>query len=461
MAPSRIVILEKDPQRRDYLRFILSERGHLAFTFEKDTVCLENLQPLKPDLVLAGPLPAARARRFIHTVKMINRQIAVVMLSADPTLQDFINANGFSAMMVASDEFEPSRIRTVVSRMLDRRPEKRRPTAPAIPLIVGNSPAMLEIKKKIIELGSLKETVLIQGEPGTGKERVARAIHAGSERRERPFVKVDLAQIDSGQIDELFFQPDPAPQGWQAQNPNRILEAAGEGTVFLKSIEATPVSRQGALLALFTNGHGPRSNRPDVRFIVSGSNNLRLLVARGGFRKDLYFRLNTVCLDLPPLRDRRGDILLLADFFADKFRLELGRGSWEFSPKTMELFDHYNWPGNVRELEHLVRHAVATGNEESLYTNLWARHASRGDREPSWHPNDSCRMVAMEDLEKALNGSGHVPLKDLCRKYAAQTEKKIIPRALEHTGGNRKKAAALLGISYKSLLMKIKEYGLG
>ncbi len=467
MAPSRIVILEKDPQRRDYLRFILSERGHVAFTFEKDTVCLENLLLLQPDLVLAGPLLPGRARRFIHAVKMINGNLPVVMLSADPSLQDFIKSNGFGGMTVTFVKYEPSRIRTIVSRVLENPPANRGASTPDVPLIVGNSPRMVRIKKKISELSCLKETVLIRGEPGTGKERAARAIHAGSERRHQPFVKVDLSQMGPGKLDELLFKPYSSGDGRARQNPNRILAAASGGTVLLKSIEATPISRQGALLAFFEDCHRPNRNPEtaentpaDVRFIISGNHTLGHLVSRGGFRKDLYFRLNTVCIELPPLRDRLGDIPLLADFFADKFRLELGRGPWEFSAKTHQIFDHYYWPGNVRELKHLVRHAIVSGNEESLYTRLWDHNPTGGPRGASEPIDDVCQLVELDGLKKTLDDTGGLPLKDLRRKYAAQTEKKIISRALEYTGGNRKKASVLLGISYKSLLMKIKAYHL-
>jgi two-component system response regulator AtoC len=467
MTQSKIVILERDQRRRDYLRWMLTDLGYIPFTFEKETSCLDNLSRLEPDMVISGPLSRERAYRFINTVKMIDWRLQVLMISGDHTIKDFINSNGFGDVTVISSDFDHSKIKGILTRILNSRTVGSETVNPAGPLIVGDSQEIKNIKSRIPRLGRMKDLVLIQGETGTGKELVARAIHAQSNRRDHPFVKVNLPELTSEKRDEVLFEVHPDKLRPDCRQKSSIFAAAQKGTLFLGGIGSIPVSQQGMLIDFFENDVYLNSRNAvdengaiDVRLVVSSSRGLELLVDSGKFRKDLYFRLSAVSVEMPPLRDRVTDIPLLTDYFVDKFCIELGRVHYEFSKNTKEAFCKYHWPGNVSELKHLVKSAVLNSDEDSIFVNLPARVGKSGIRVLPDQVEDIYKLAGLDDLRKNLKDLEKLSLKSLCRKYSVRTEKKIIKKALEHTNWNRKKASELLNISYKSLLTKIKTYRL-
>jgi len=192
----------------------------------------------------------------------------------------------------------------------------------------------------------------------------------------------------------------------------------------------------------------------DVRFIVSTSSDLSLFVEKGEFRKDLFYRLNVIRMDIPPLRNRIQDIPLLAFFFNDRFCEDLGKSHYDLAEKTKNILRRYHWPGNVRELENVVRHSVLLGNE---YRMMNQRHQSNDFIDYSENIYD---IAELSDVRRYLKDLSKVSLKDICREFITRTEKKVMKQVLKKTNWNRKKAAILLDISYKSLLNKIKAYDL-
>ena len=206
MGKSKIVILEKSRGRREYLRAIVSDWGHLPFIFEKAAICLDNLRPLEPDLIISGALSHDRMDRFVSTAKMMDGNLPVLIMSSDPSLNGFATYNGFKDVKVLKKNFEPADIQVAINKLLRNRFSNTDVNKPVNPLIIGNSPELLKVKKRITELSRVNEPVLIQGEPGTGKELVARAVHYQSQRRNGPFVKVNLAEINSSQLDEIVFR---------------------------------------------------------------------------------------------------------------------------------------------------------------------------------------------------------------------------------------------------------------
>jgi DNA-binding NtrC family response regulator len=204
MTQSKIVILEADQHRRDYIRSIVSNRGYVPYIFEKETICLDNLMPLDPDLVISGPLSSERVCRFVNTVKMKNGNLPVLIISGDRTVRDDAMSNGFGDVKVIKVNFAPSEINGAINNLLQARIANHGNGNSESPMIIGSSPEIIKIKKQILDLKDSREPVLIQGEPGTGKELVARALHFHSDKRHRPFVKINLAELD-----DLLWRAEP------------------------------------------------------------------------------------------------------------------------------------------------------------------------------------------------------------------------------------------------------------
>jgi DNA-binding NtrC family response regulator len=452
-----IVILETDQVRRDYLRSIISGWGYAPFSFDKETICLDNLSTLNPSLVISGDLSLGKTFRFVNTLKMRKHSLPILIISQDYAIQDFIDTNLFDDIFVISTPVEPSEIKKAIRKIQGNRLKNK--MSKDCPLIIGNSPEMMKIKKMIPELNRSEETVLVQGEAGTGKELVARAIHFNSERRNNPIIKIDTASLSRKSIETKPFQNNPGTFSPAHRNTKAMFKAANTGTVFLDHIEKTPASFQAELLQIL-DAEGISKLCPeeketvDVRFIASTSADLSRLVEKGEFRKDIFYRLNVIRINIPPLRTRIQDIPLLAIFFNDKFCEDFGKSHYDLSEKTKNILMRYHWPGNVRQLENMVKHSVLLGNEFSMFN---PRHPSADFINYS---EDIYNIAELSDVKRYLKDLSKVSLKDICREFLTRIEKKIMKEALKKTKWNRKKAAILLDISYKSLLNKVKAYDL-
>jgi len=312
------------------------------------------------------------------------------------------------------------------------------------PAIIGNSPEIVKIKEMIPDLSRSKEPVLLKGEKGTGRELVAKVIQYRSDRRDNPFIKVNCSALMNEMSEsDLLGRNAPAFKDLN-QHEKGIFAVANTGTLFLDEIGQLPAAYQAELLLIF-------KGNVDVRIISSTSNDVEALVHKGVFLKNLYYRLNAISIKVPPLRHRLEDIPFLADFFADKYCIELGKSHYKLSRKIKNTLFNYRWPGNISELENMVKGAVALGNEDSIISQL-----NRQNKINEYTYN----LGQFTDMKKYLKGSGELPLKDICREINAQAEQKLMKQALERTNWNRKKAATILNISYKSLLNKIKAYNI-
>ena len=465
MGQSKVVILEKSQRRREYLRSLVSDWGHLTFIFEKAAICLDNLRPLEPDLIISGPLSHGRMGRFVSTVKMMDGDLPVLIISSDPSLNNFAAYNGFKDVKVFKKNFESSEIQVAINQLLHNRFFSTNVSKPQSPVIIGNSPEILKINKRIAELSRLDEPVLIQGEPGTGKELVARAVHYQSQRRNSPFVKINLAELNSGQLDEIIFGI--GQKGFHKSSPGFVEpdNPSESGTLFLDEITALPPLLQSRLLTVyeqssFRSGSKKQagSNTAAMAPVVSSSGSLDELVSRGKFRKDLYYRLSVFSIEIPPLRKRVNDIAPLTEFFTDQMCMEYDMGHIELPPEIIDCFGHYTWPGNVQELKTVVRRVVLYGDSDGLLQNLLMKWAQNQESDNFDQGTD--QLAGFPNIRKYLRDRKNLSLKNVCAGYVMATEKTTIKKALARTNWNRKKAAGLLDISYKSLLNKIKLYRL-
>jgi two-component system response regulator AtoC len=337
--------------------------------------------------------------------------------------------------------------------------------------LLGTSDKMREVHDLIGRVADTDVTVLIRGESGTGKELVARAIHASSPRKHRTFVKVNCAALPSELLEsELFGFERGAFTGAIQQKPGKF-EFAHEGTMFLDEISEMHPPLQSKLLQVLQDGEfarlgGREDVHVDVRIVAATNRDLERAVADAQFREDLFFRLNVVCITLPPLRQRRDEIPVLTERFLRQYAEHYNKPPIALASDTMRLFSEYDWPGNVRELENLLKRAVVLGSDESIRRELADAIAGRipiAGPIPALQPRAEVQVAAAPPaavvvpeplaLPQAPAGS----LKDIARSAAREAERELIYRTLQQTRWNRREAAEILGVSYKALLYKIKE----
>lgn len=317
-----------------------------------------------------------------------------------------------------------------------------------------NSSLMLGVLKMVKQIAATDLTVLVWGESGVGKEVVARSLHQRSPRRDRPFIKVNCAALPTELLEsELFGYERGAFTGAHSQKPGKF-ELANHGTIFLDEIAEMPLSLQSKLLQVLQDGQfsrlGSRQDiRVDVRVIAATNKNLAHMAERGTFREDLYYRLNVLNIFVPPLRERREEIPVLAQEFLTRYALQYARPRPVLSPETMTRFLSYDWPGNVRQLENIVKRVVVLASED------WV------DRELSADGFERRRAARVASPPPAWDPAGETSLKDVVRRACRDAERVVLKDVLERVHWHRLEAARRLRISYKTLLRKIKELDLG
>jgi two-component system response regulator AtoC len=313
---------------------------------------------------------------------------------------------------------------------------------------------MLAVRALLEQVADTDVTMLIQGESGVGKEIVARMAHELSPRREKPFVKVNCAALPADLLEsELFGYEKGAFTGATGRKYGKF-ELAHTGTIFLDEIGEMSPALQAKLLQVlqdseFTRLGGNREIRVDVRVLCATNRRLTEMVKTGEFREDLYFRLDVVSVRIPPLRERREEIPALALSFLRRFAARYEKPIATLSPALAEELSRYPFPGNVRELENLIKRVVVLENEELILSEL--RQGARGRQ------RSAALRVLLDGLEES---AGALPLREVGRRAAQEAEREAIDRVLHHTHWNRKQAAKLLGVSYKTLLQKIRDCGL-
>jgi len=340
---------------------------------------------------------------------------------------------------------------------------------------------MREVRELIERVADTDVTVLIRGESGTGKELVARAVHAASPRRERTFVKVNCAALPAELLEsELFGFERGAFTGAIQHKPGKF-EFANHGTMFLDEISEMGAPLQSKLLQVLQDGEfarlgGRQDVKVDVRVIAATNRDLERAVSDGQFREDLFFRLNVVCITLPPLRQRRDEITPLTEHFLRHYSTHYNKPPLALATDTLRLFAAYDWPGNVRELENLVKRMVILGTDTAIRREVAdaiagrtmqmspipvIEHAAAASQLAPMAPVGTSGSAPPQPVSPAtppapapaLTGS----LKDIGRMAARVAERELIYRTLQQTRWNRREAAEILGISYKALLYKIKE----
>jgi len=476
-----VMVVDDDAVMCEFLRAFLAKRGYDAVTLSTPSQAIAQYQTERPaavilDMTFPGGMDGLEA---LAAFKKIDRDVPVIVLSGQGNTATVVQAMKLGAADFVSKPFEQADLEGPLEHALEHRRLHQDVATLKHELesevrsnpIIGHSERMAEVHDLIERIADTDVTVLIRGESGTGKELVARAVTASSPRREKPFVKVNCAALPTELLEsELFGYERGAFTGAIQHKPGKF-EFANQGTLFLDEIGDLPLALQAKLLQVLQDGEfarlgGKRDVRVDVRVIAATNRDLDRAVADGQFREDLYFRLNVVSINMPPLRERRQEIPALTDHFLKKYSVLYRKRCIELSPETRRQLTAYDWPGNVRELENLVKRAVVLGSDTAIGKEI-ARAQTVAQRPAAIAARPAAPAVQPPPVAApppAPAGAdaepGSYSLKDISRTAAREAERELILKMLQQTRWNRKETAAMLGISYKALLYKIKENGL-
>lgn len=459
-----VLIVDDEEIMRDVLETLLSAEGYRVDLAKTGEEGIEAYGKRAYDVVLLDvSMPGIGGLRALEELLKNDPEAVIVMITAYATFDTAIAAWERGAFGCIRKPFQNEQITGTVAAGIKRRrkEEERRTLRRAMSRavdrgeIVGRSDVMQEVFRIVEQVAPARSTVLVTGESGTGKELIAKAIHEASPRAAKPFVTVNSSNIPSELLEsELFGHTRGAFTGAVAVKKG-LFEVADGGSIFLDEIGDIPPETQVRLLRViqereFTPLGDTTPRRVDVRIIAATNIDLKEAVKQGSFREDLYYRLAVVPIELPPLRDRREDILALAQHFIAKYNEENGRQvSAQLAPDVLALLEAYSWPGNVRELENTIERAVviAPGND---ITRECLRNEISDPQSVAARSHDGASITAVQDIGRGVD------FYDEVRRF----EIDLIRRALDQTGGHQSRAARLLGMNATTLNSKIKTYNI-
>jgi nitrogen regulation protein NR(I) len=464
-----ILIVDDDAQLRLSFERLLIAEGHTVRTSPTGEGGVEVVRSGIPDLVIMDVrLPGMDGLQTFQAMHEIEPKLPVIVMTAYGTTDTAIEATKLGAFDYVLKPFEIPEMLATIQKALEAGRFMRSRVEMDVVLegssteaIFGRSKSMQEVYKAIGRVASTDATVLIRGESGTGKELVARALYQHSIRKDKPFLVINCVAIPETLLEsELFGYEKGAFTGAVTRRVGKIEQANG-GTVLLDEIGDMPFSIQAKILRLLQEKSierlGGRSPIPvDVRVLAATNRDLEAALAEGRFREDLYYRLKVVTLRLPPLRERAGDVPMLADHFLKRFAREMNIDSPGITDEAMKIMCTYSWPGNVRELANTMHKALifsrgAPINAEEIAQAIKGETAAREGNHES--EDEAIRQWVRRAL--TLEG-GEKMFGDVIDRFASL----LITEALNVTGGNRSQAAKLLGLSRPTLLAKIEKYGI-
>ena len=462
-APSRILIVEDKDSLRAMLRHALEGDGHDVVEARDATEAVQVLQEAQPALVLSDlRLPEGDGFAVLRAAKEVDEEIPVIVMTAFGTLEDAVRAMKEGALDFLAKPVDPEHLLLLVRRALEQRRiinenlllKEELAVRRGAPQLVGEDPSLRKVFSSLQRAAATDTTVLIEGESGTGKELFARSLHALSERANMPFVAINCAAIPETLLEtELFGHEKGAFTGAVGRKPGKF-EMAHRGTLFLDEIGDLPLPLQAKILRAleerrFERVGGTASVQIDVRLVAATNRGLKAQVAARRFREDLFFRLSVFPIVVPPLRERKGDVVRLAQFFVDRFCRDMKKRPLALSPAAIEELQTYHWPGNVRELQNCIERAVILADGDSIQP----RHLSLAFVDPA-----AVAEAPPADPWATFDFSG--TLSDVARRAIMHVERRKIELTLRENEQNRGRAAELLGLTYKGLLGKLKEHRL-
>jgi two-component system response regulator PilR (NtrC family) len=455
--PVKLLLVEDEPGLRQMLEILFRREGYSVVSAPGCRAALDAIasapQPF-PAIVSDLAMPDGSGLDVLAAAKGRSPSTEVILVTAHSTIENALAAMRLGAYDFVAKPFEAAELAALVGKAVEKQAivlENQRLKAHISRIssseVLGKSQAMRKVLELATRIATAKTTVLITGESGTGKERVARAIHDRSERASGPFLVINCGALPEALMESELFGHEKGAFTGAANKSLGLFRQGDGGTILLDEVGELPLSLQVKLLRVLQE----RVVRPvgaaqetavDVRVLAATNRDVEADVAAGKFRQDLYYRLNVIRLTLPPLRERQEDIPLLAERFIQRFAAEMGKDVVGFTPDGLRALMAYPFPGNVRELENVIERAVALSGS---------------------------RVIGLGDLPESISGHASAPAPSLLELPAGglnleqvlnEAERRLLLAALERTGGVRKRAAELLGISFRSLRYRLQKQGL-
>ncbi len=453
-----ILIVDDEPDILWTLSNVLKEKGYFSITAQSGKEGLKKLEEEQPDLaVLDIRLPDMNGIELLKKMKKKEQDLSIIMFTAYGEINSAVEAIKLGAfdylnkpvaneelLLVIERAFETKNLNEEVKFLRQRLHEKIETKD-----ILGKSQVMKQVFTQVKQVSPTDLTVILQGESGTGKEVVAHLIHQKSLRNNRPFIIVDCSTIPESLVESELFGYEKGAFTGADRRKLGYFELANEGTIFLDEIGNLPSSTQAKMLRVMeehTIQHlgGKKVIKINVRIIVATNFPLEEAVRKGSFREDLYHRLNQFIVFLPPLHNRKEDIIPLAQYFLKEANTELHKQINCFSPEVLKIFGQYSWAGNIREMKNVIKRAVLLADE-----TIFPRHLP-----------ERFQVLSFTSKEFTFRDKGIILSESLNLKQGIeQLEKKMIKKVLQEVAGNKVKAAKVLGIDRKSLYNKMKKFG--
>ncbi len=457
MQKEKILVADDEKSMREFLEIMLRKEGYRVTLASNGEEAVRWAEREIFDLALLDiRMPKLDGLSALKKIKTLCPETVVIIITAFASTDTAIRAMKEGAYDYITKPFKVDEIKLIIRNALEKKNLERENLLLKQVVreryhfgnIIGQSPKMLEVYNLLEKVAPTKTNILITGESGTGKELVAKAIHYNSPRKDKPFVTLNCGAIPESLIESELFGHMKGAFTDAISTKKGLFEVADEGTIFLDEISELPLMMQVKLLRViqdkeFKRVGGTEDIRVDVRIISATNKDLEEAVREKRFREDLFYRLNVIQIKLPPLRERKEDIPLLADHFLKKYSEELGKSITRISPEALQFLMNYDFPGNVRELQNIIERAVAleTGPELTLQ-NL-----------SSYLENQLPARRSPFEIELPEEGI------DL-EKVVADLEKMLLLKALDRAKGVKKKAAELLHINFRSMRYRLEKYGL-
>ena len=496
-APLSLLAVDDDESNREHLSVLLEALGFQVETADSGQAALARMcRDSPPDVILLDVLmPELDGVETLRRYKAGGGKRPVIICSALDESETVVRAMRAGAADYVTKPFNADELKEIIERVAMQAGCAVSPTAPANLPRLGASPAMRRVSELVDRVADADVPVLITGESGVGQVVVAREIHARSARASNVFIKINCAALPGELLESELFGHERGSFTGAERTKQGQFELADGGTLFLDEIGEMPIALQAKLLQVLQDGEfyrvgGQKKLRVDARVVVATNVEIPKAIAAGRFREDLYYRLNVVQMAIPPLRERREDLPQLIQHFVDKYGTRYGRDRKGLPAELLARFATYDFPGNVRELENLVRRLMVLGDARYVLTELSGNAASAPAPMapaitttttvappvlPSLPPTAQPQppFASLQPTQPLIVPTMPAPpptsddiddyridLKELGRKAAHAAEREAIAIMLRHTGGDKRESAERLGISYKAILYKIREFGL-